>query len=52
MTVTWKQQVDVAREQLGRELTLAELLELAKDYKMTPEEVEEQRQSWARQDMD
>lgn len=49
---TWKAIVKAAQERMGRELTLDELLAMAKDYKMTPEEIEEQRQSWTRQDMD
>lgn len=49
---SWKDIVSMERAKLGRDLTLDELLLLAKDYKMTPEEIEVQRQSWARQDMD
>lgn len=48
----WKESVSAKRRELGRDLTLDELLLLAKDYKMTPEEIEAQRQSWIRQDMD
>lgn len=49
---TWRLLVESEALRLKRELTLEELLFLAKDYKMTPEEIEAQRQSWGRQDMD
>lgn len=49
---TWREKVLAEQQRLGRALTLDELLALAKGYKMTPEEVEAQRQSWARQMMD
>ena len=44
----WKDRVDLLRKRLGREPTLEELLEAARDYKMSPGEIEEQRQSWLR----
>jgi hypothetical protein len=48
----WRDIVKAAQERMGRELTLDELLTMAKDYKMTPEEIEQQCQSWCLQDMD
>lgn len=50
--VLWKERVAALREKMGRPLTLDELIDLARPYRMTPEEIEAQRQSWARQDMD
>lgn len=49
---SWQDIVNAATTKKGGVLTLDELLLLAKGYKMTPEEIEAQRQSWARQDMD
>lgn len=49
---TWKETVADARAKFRRDLTLDELLGLARAYKMTEAEIEEQRQSWARQDKD
>lgn len=48
----WKDLVAEARSKRGRDLTLDELIDLARPYRMTPDEIEAQRQSWARQDMD
>lgn len=48
----WKGKVDAETKRVGRKLTLDELLTLARTHDMTPEEIEAQRQSWARQDMD
>lgn len=45
----WRDKVRAEQQRLGRALTLDELIKLAKDYEMTPEEIEHQRQSWARQ---
>ncbi len=49
---TWRELVQKEQERLGRTMTLDELLVVARTYEMTPEEIEEQRQSWARQDKD
>jgi hypothetical protein len=48
----WIDIVGAERIRLGRPLTLLELLSLAKGYNMTDDEIEAQRQSWARQMMD
>jgi hypothetical protein len=48
----WSMRVRREEERLGRQLTLEELLQLARTYTMTPHEIELQRQSWARQMMD
>jgi hypothetical protein len=45
----WRDKVRAEQTRLGRALTLCELLELAKGHEMTPQEIEAQRQSWARQ---
>lgn len=45
----WRDKVRAEQQRLGRALTLNELLKLAEGYEMTPAEIEEQRQSWARQ---
>lgn len=50
--MTWAQKLRIATAQLGRPLTLDEMLALGKQHRMTPEEIEAQRQSWARQDKD
>lgn len=50
--VLWKERVAALREQMGRPLTLDELIDLARPYRMTSAEIEAQRQSWVRQDMD
>ena len=49
---TWREKVLAEQRRLGRALSLNELLKLAEGYKMTPEEIEAQRQSWARQMID
>lgn len=49
---TWKETVAAERTKLGRDPTLDELIDLARPYRMTDAEIEEQRQSWCRQDMD
>ena len=46
--VTWAEKLAAERAYLGREPTLAEALDLARDHQMTPEEVEAQRASWVR----
>ena len=49
---TWQQRLEAEHGRLGRGLTLDELIALARQYRMTDAEIEAQRQSWARQDMD
>lgn len=49
---TWKKKVSEERARKGRDLTLEELIDLARPYRMTEAEIEAQRQSWMRQDMD
>jgi len=49
---TWKERVRAERERLGRPLTLAELIDCARPYRMTDKELEQQKQSWTRQDWD
>ncbi len=49
---SWRAKVDKETKRIGRALTLDELLALAKTHNMTPEEIEAQRRSWARQDKD
>jgi len=44
----WKDHVRALVQKLGRRPTLGELLEIAKTYKMTPEEIQAQRESFAR----
>jgi hypothetical protein len=46
--ITWEQRVFNLRSRLGRLPTGAELLEEARNHTMTPEEVQAQRESWAR----
>ncbi len=48
----WSEKLNAEVKRLGRPMTLDELLALAKTHSMTPEEIEAQSQSWARQDMD
>lgn len=48
----WYSKLTAECQRLGRDLTLDELLALAKAHDMTPEEIAEQRKSWANQDMD
>lgn len=50
--ITWGEKVCDAQDVMGRDLSLTELLVLAKSHQMTPNELEMQRQSFARQDMD
>jgi hypothetical protein len=45
---TWVQRVEHLRKSLGREPTLYELVDLARLHEMMPEEVQDQRKSWAR----
>lgn len=46
--ITWAQRLQNLRTALGREPTLEELLEVAAIHQMTPEEIQAQRESWAR----
>lgn len=46
---TWREKVLAEQQRLGRSMTPDELLALAKGHSMTQEEIEVQRQSWARQ---
>lgn len=46
--ITWRDKVENLTKTLGRRPELNELLDLCKDHEMTMEEVEAQRQSWAR----
>lgn len=48
----WIDKVRAERQRLNREPTLDELLALAKSHDMTPSEIEAQRASWTRQDID
>jgi hypothetical protein len=48
----WQRKVVEERERIGRPLTLDELIGLAKTHRMTDAEIEQQRQSWTRQDDD
>ncbi len=50
--LTWNERVSDAADEMGRDLTLEELLYLAKSHVMTPAEIEAQRESWSRQDKD
>lgn len=43
---TWREKVDNLTKVLGRKPELHELMALAQGYEMTPEEREEQRQSF------
>lgn len=45
---SWRAKVEAEKTQLGRKLTLDELLAMAKEHFMTPAEIETQRQSWSR----
>lgn len=49
---TWKEIVEAETKKLGHRSKLEKLLELARGYKMTEEEIKVQRESWARQDKD
>ena len=46
--ITWAQRVANLRKSLGRKPTVAELLLLVPLHDMTPEEIQAQRESWAR----
>lgn len=46
--ITWRERVETLQGILGRKPTLDELLEEAKKHKMTPEERQAQRESFAR----
>lgn len=46
--VTWAHRVRALGDKLGRPPTIEELLQEAKNYEMTDEEIEEQRKSFAR----
>ena len=46
--ITWAQRVANLRRSLGRDPSVEELLLLAPLHDMTPEEVQAQRESWAR----
>lgn len=46
--MTWEDRCAMAKRRAGRKLTLAELLALAREHKMTPGEKQMQRESWAR----
>jgi len=46
--ITWTQRLNNLRHRLGREPVLAELLDEARHHTMTPEEIQAQRDSWAR----
>lgn len=48
MQITWADRVRNLRGALGREPTLAELMDAATIHQMTPAEIEAQRQSWVR----
>lgn len=48
MKITWKQRVENLRKALGRKPTLQELLDASQIHQMTPEEIQAQRESWAR----
>ena len=47
-TVTWAHRVRALGDKLGRPPTLEELLEEAKDYEMSEDEIAEQAKSFAR----
>jgi hypothetical protein len=46
--ITWAERVQNLRRAMGREPTLAELLDVATIHRMTPQEIDEQRASWVR----
>lgn len=48
MAATWQEEVAHLAQQLGRQPNLYELIEAARDYKMTDAEIAAQRESWAR----
>lgn len=49
--MAWTDHVKALTECLGRKPTLNELLAEAKNYTMTPEEVQAQRDSWVQAEM-
>lgn len=46
--ITWVERVQNVTKALGRKPTLNELLWAAEIHQMTPEEIQAQRESWAR----
>jgi len=46
--ITWQDRLENLRTTLGRDPTLSEMLEEAEKHELTPEEREDQRQSWIR----
>lgn len=46
--ITWQQRVLNLQSRYGRIPTSAELLDEARIHQMTPEEIQAQRESWAR----
>ena len=46
--MTWEERLQLERKRLGRDLSLDELLALGAKHKMTPGEIEAQRESWVR----
>ena len=46
--LTWNDRVQALAASLGRKPDLQELLAEARKHRMTPEEIEAQRQSWVR----
>ena len=46
--MTWEDRLNIAQRRLRRALTLEEMLVLAREHKMTPGEIEVQRDSFAR----
>jgi len=50
--VTWREKLDEATTVAGRELTCMEMFELARNHVMTEQEIKDQKESFARQDMD
>lgn len=46
--IPWEEKVRRLTARLGRSPELDEILELARGHDMSPEEIEEQRQSWVR----
>lgn len=46
--ITWTDRIANLTKALGRRPTLEEMLDAAQIHQMTPDEIEAQRQSWAR----
>lgn len=46
--ITWAERIANLRRALGRDPTLAEMLDAAQIHEMTPEEIDAQRQSFVR----